>query len=151
MSNAGTHDPGADYCGVGNFGKFRFRTAFFEFLGQEKIPDQILGRFCFAEVDNCFEFQTQGFVDGISAGGTDNFESANAGRFGISPDRSFRARRRNLDLRALSLAKFLPSRREKVFARDNLIDQAKFERFRGRIELSLQNDFTGVFFANQAR
>ena len=83
------HHAGADHGRVRNLLELRFRTPFLIFFRQEKIADQILGRFAFAKIDNRVELQFERFVDWISEAGRDNAERPRPRRFRIGWNRRF--------------------------------------------------------------
>ena len=62
LRNARAHHAGTDHGRVHHpalAGWRRLGAAFFVFLGQEKIPDQILARFRFTKIDNRIELAPQ--------------------------------------------------------------------------------------------
>src|SRR5947208_1330327 len=79
-------------------------ASFLVFFRQEKIANQILGRFGLAKIDNRIELELERFIDRIRCAGRDNAERTRTRRFWIGRNRSVSFRRRHFCSRTFSFA-----------------------------------------------
>ena len=102
MRDARAHHAGADNRRVRNF--LELLASFLVFFRQEKIANQILGRFGFAKIGNRIELELERFIDRIRCGGRDNAERTRLRRFRIGRNRNVSFRRRHFCSRTFSFA-----------------------------------------------
>src|SRR5207248_10696298 len=112
-----------DHRRVRNFLELRLRSSFFVFLGQEKIADQILGRFGFAKIDNRVELQLERFVNWIGAASRNHAERPCPRSLRIGWSRRFSFRRRNFSWRTFSFTDQASGRVEQLLSRYDFVDQ----------------------------
>ena len=132
---------------VHNFLGRRFRRSFPVFVGQEKIADQVLGRFGLRRARRSHRARAQRFVDRAGQRAINDHRRRGPARHFLSNAADFTA---TLDVRRrrfLSVfpGDFLSRGFEQLFARNHFIDQSELQRFAGRIKFPFQNHFAGGF------